>query len=87
MVYLGPLYLMYIPNFNFLAEFGGKIGEKQLFFKVKKGKTFIFSLLIDPEGQFLDMLYNFRFIVDWLKMEQFLRFWPLNIPFLELGRN
>ena len=30
---------MYKPNLDFLAQFGGEIGEEQLFFKVKKEKT------------------------------------------------
>ena len=30
---------MHMPNFNFLALFGGEIGEEQYSSKVKKGKT------------------------------------------------
>ena len=30
---------MYIPNFNFLAQFGGVIGNEMSFFKVKKEKN------------------------------------------------
>ena len=33
------LYQVYIPNFNFLDQFRKKIEEKQLLFRVEKGKT------------------------------------------------
>ena len=41
---------MYIPNFNFLAEFGGVIGEEQRFFEVKKGGNPISPPPIDLGG-------------------------------------
>ena len=46
------IFKIYIPNFNFLAQFGAEIGEEQLFFKVTK-ETFpplISPLLIDLGG-------------------------------------
>ena len=71
---------MYIPNFNFLAQFGGKIGEEQNFFEVRKGGNHISPHLIYLVGWFLDILYNFCFSVDWLKKGQILCFWPLSAP-------
>ena len=41
---------MYIPNFKFLALFGGEIEEEQHFFKVKKGEIAISPHLIDLAG-------------------------------------
>ena len=49
---------MYIPNFNYLAQFGGEIEKELHFFKVKKGGIPITPLLIDLGGRFLDMTYN-----------------------------
>ena len=73
---------MYIPNLNFSAQFGWMVWEKQSFLEVKKGKThhIPYVLLIDVEGCFLDMLYNFEFSINRLKKAQFLRLWPLNTP-------
>ena len=48
---------MYIKNLNFLAQFGGKIGEEQNFFNttfdflsidLKRGKFFIFDTSTSP---------------------------------------
>ena len=44
---------MRIPNFNFVAQFGEKIGEVQHFFEVKKEKIPISPLLIDLGVDFL----------------------------------
>ena len=71
---------MYVPNFNFLAQFEGETGEKQHFFEVKKVKEspYLPPPPIDLSGWFLDMLYNFWFFVNWLKKGKILRFWPLS---------
>ena len=61
---------MYILNSNFLDQLGGERGEEQSFPKSKWGKTLI--SLIDQNGWFLKMLYNFELFIDWLIKEQFL---------------
>ena len=65
---------MYLTNFNFLAQFRGKIREKQHFFKVKMGEIFISPFLIDLAGLFFVMLHNFQFPIDWLKKGLILSF-------------
>ena len=47
--------LMYIPNFNFLSQLGGDLGEEQHFFEVKRGGNSISPLLIGLGDWFLDM--------------------------------
>ena len=54
-------YKMYVPNFNFLAQFEGEIGEEQHFLGSNRGEILIFPFLIDLGGRFFDMLYNFYF--------------------------
>ena len=69
---------MYIPNFSFLAQFGGKIGKEQQFFKYNKG--------IIPHIPPLDTLYHFEFSIDRLKKEKFLHFRPSEIPPTNWGK-
>ena len=64
---------MYIPNFNFLAQWKGDRGGTALF-KVKKGEIPISSPLINLASWFFDKLYNFQFSIDWLEKERILRF-------------
>ena len=49
-----------------------------LFQSQKEGKSSYLSPphLIDLGGGFFDMLYNFRFSINWLKKGQILRSWP-----------
>ena len=52
---------MNIPNFKFYPNLEGEIEEEQHFFKLQKGETPISPLLIDLEGWFFHMIYNFWF--------------------------
>ena len=58
-VTLYDLYQVCVPNFNFLAWFGGEKGGKNyLFFKVKKWKKIlVLLLLIILRGSFLDIVF------------------------------
>ena len=86
--HLGHQLKMCIPNFSFLAQFRGGIGEEQYFFEVKKGVNPYISPPNWLEGGWLFyMLYNFWFSINWLKKGKFLRFWPLSTPSPELGHN
>ena len=77
---------MYIPNFSFLAQFGGEMVEEQHFFRSKGGGNPISPFLIDVGGWFLDMLYNFWFSIDWRKERTiFCDFDHLVLPFLNWG--
>ena len=79
---------MYIPNFNFLAQFGRELGEEQHFLRSKmRGRNLISPLLIDLRDWFLDMLYSFKVSINWLKKGQFLRFWPISTSSPKLGHN
>ena len=74
---------MYIPNSNFLAQFGGKIGEVQHFFEVKKGKSFVMRrythfFLICAQGGFICQMIGknqVRDLLFWPEWTDFEKFW------------
>ena len=62
---------MYIPNFNFLAQFGGELGGDSTFLRSKIGGNPISFLLSDLGSWCLNMLYSYRFSIRWPKKNNF----------------
>ena len=50
------------------------------FSRSKSGKTTTSSLPTELWSWFLDMLYNFKFSIDWINKKQFFRFLPFSTP-------
>ena len=76
---------MYTPNFYFLAQFGGEIGEEQHFYKVKKLGNPRVSTPNRLKGLIFYIFYNFWSSIDWLKKGQILYFGPLSTPSAKLS--
>ena len=71
---------MHIPNFHFVAQFGGEIRKEQHFSRPKRVGNPHNSPLINLDCWVLDMLYNFWFPIDWLNKGKNLRFDPSAPP-------
>ena len=72
---------VHLSNFNFLVQFGGKIGEEQHFFEVKKEENLYISPLncLGRGVDFLILYTTFDLLSAGLK-KQILRIGPLSTP-------
>ena len=79
---------MYIPNFNFLVQFEGKIGQEQYFFEFKKGEIPISPFLNDlGDGVDVTICYTtFDFLSIGLKKGKFCGFAPSAPPTTDWGK-